>query len=103
MRVLVTVEPSFPVPPEQMPAMLGAFAQWRERWRAKMESFYFFAGRSGGGGVMNTADETELSQMMMEFPFGPVSTINIQPIVDGDDALRRLTATMNTVLSQMKG
>ena len=59
----------FPVPPEQMPALWEQFIQWRGRWRDKMESFEFFADGDGGFGVVNVADEHELQQMMIEYPF----------------------------------
>jgi hypothetical protein len=101
MRTLVLVEPG-PVspPPEQMVDMLEGFAAWRERWRAKMELFEFFAGRGGGWGVFNT-DEVELIQAMMEFPFAPFSIIQVHPTVDGDDALARLTQTTKEMIAQM--
>jgi muconolactone delta-isomerase len=101
MRALVLVEPG-PIgpPPEAMLGVLAAFAAWRDRWRPKMESFEFFAGRGGGWGVFD-ADETELSQAMMEFPFAPFSNIAVHPTVDGDEALVRLTETMKQMLSAM--
>ncbi|HEX2064667.1 MAG TPA: hypothetical protein VHE80_09630, partial [Acidimicrobiales bacterium] len=92
MRVAVLVEPgAFPPPFDQMPALLQSFADWRSRWREKMEVFAFYAGRPGGLGIFNVDDERELSQIMFEFPFTTYSTIEARPIVDGDDALRRLT------------
>ena len=104
MRVLIIVEPG-PVgpPPEAMMPLLEAMKGWRDRWRSKMESFEFFPGRSGGWGVFSTADETELSQVMMEFPFAPFSVIQVHPTVDGDEALKRLTETMGQMLAAMGG
>ncbi|HKY76556.1 MAG TPA: hypothetical protein VJS45_10460 [Acidimicrobiia bacterium] len=103
MRALVIVDPGpASPPPEFMPARLEAFAGWRDRWRPKMESFEFFAGRGGGWGVFN-ADEVELSQAMMEFPFAPFSTIGVHPTVDGDDALSRLTLTTKEMLARLAG
>ncbi len=103
MRVAILVEPgAVPPPPDQLPMLLHAFAQWRDRWRGQMELFAFWAGRPGGLGVLNVADETELSQMMFEFPFNPYSTIDVRPIVDGDEALQRLTQTVNDMLAQMQ-
>ncbi len=69
MRVAILVEAgAVPPPPDQLPMLLQAFAQWRDKWREKMEVFAFWAGRQGGLGVLNVADESELSQMMFEFP-----------------------------------
>ena len=89
MRALVLVEPLFPVPPEQFPGLLGAFADWRERHRGSMESFEFFVGGGGGFGVVNVPDEAALNRMMVEYPFTPYSTIRVRPILDGDTALEQ--------------
>ena len=103
MRALVIVEPGpASPPPEIMPVLLEAFAGWRDRWRPKMEAFEFFAGRGGGWGLLN-ADEVELSQAMMEFPFAPFSTIQVHPTVDGDDGLARLTQTTKEMLAVLSG
>jgi hypothetical protein len=103
MRAPVIVQPGPATPPpEAMLALLEAFADWRNRWRSKMEAFEFFAGRTGGWAVFN-GDETELSQAMMEFPFALYSTIQVHPTVDGDDGLARLTQTMRAMMTQMGG
>jgi len=70
--------------------MTEGFVAWRERYRPKMESFYFYAGKGGGAGVLNVADEAELSQIMLEWPFTFFSDIDIQPVVDGDVGLKQL-------------
>lgn len=88
-------------PPDQMPMLLEAMRQWRGRWRNKMEVFGFWAGAPGGFGLVNMADETELAQFMMEFPFGPFSNIQVRPFVDGDSALEMLMATTKAMLSQL--
>jgi len=102
MRTLVIVEPG-PVgpPPEVLPMVLDAMSAWRDRWRSKMEQFEFFAGRGGGWGVFNCADDTEFSQAMMEFPFAPFSVISVHPTVAGDDALERLKQTTKQMLAAM--
>ena len=104
MRALVIVEPG-PIgpPPEAVLGILDAFKAWRDRWRPKMESFEFFAGRGGGWGVFNTDDEEELSQAMMEFPFAPFSSLQCYPTVDGDKALQRSRDTTAAMLAAMGG
>lgn len=101
MRVLVMVEPRTTPPMEMMPVLVEAFAQWRERWRSKMEAFEFLT-QGGGWGVFNS-DESELSQAIMEFPMGPFSAIQVHPTVDGDDALARLTEVVGQRVAQMGG
>ena len=44
MRIFVMSQPKFPVPPDQVPALIQGFAAWREKYRPVMESFDFFAG-----------------------------------------------------------
>lgn len=104
MRACILVEPG-PVgpPPEALPMVLAAFAQWREKWRPKMDEFVFWAGEGGGMGIVDVADATELSQLMMEFPFGPFSVVKTRLIVDGDDALARLTKNANEIVAAMQG
>jgi hypothetical protein len=74
-----------------------AFVAWRERYRPKMESFYFFAGKGGGAGVLNVADEAELSQIMLEWPFAFFSDVGIEPVVDGDVGLKQLQAAIQAM------
>ena len=100
MRVLVLDRGSkVPLQPEHFGPLLDAFADWRERYRSKMESFEWFI--SGGGfGVVDVADERELHQMMLEYPFAFSDEIEVHPIVDGDTAL---AATRETFAAMMSG
>jgi hypothetical protein len=94
MRVLVIDRGAkFPLTPEQFVPMLDAFADWRERYRPKMESFEFFVD-GGGFGVVNVADEKELNQMMIEFPFAFTDDVEVRPVIDGDTALQQFRDAM---------
>jgi hypothetical protein len=87
MRVLVLDRGAkFPLSPEQLGPLLGQFADWRERYRSKMESFEWFV-NGGGFGVTNVEDEQELYQMMLEYPFVFSDDVEVLPIIDGDTAL----------------
>jgi len=97
MKVLVTIHPQFPLPPDQLGPMTEGFIAWRERYRSKMESFYFYAGKGGGAGVFNVADEAELSQIMLEWPFTFFSDINVEPVLDGDLGLEQLQAAVQAM------
>ena len=100
MRVCVIDRGSkFPVPPEQMPAMMDQFVEWRERWRPKMESFDWFVD-GGGCGVVNVDDEAELHQMMLEYPFAFVDDVEMKPVVDGDRALAQAREAMRALAGQ---
>jgi hypothetical protein len=54
-----------------------------------MESFEFFVDGDGGVGVVNVADEHELQQMMIEYPFSFVDNVELRIVVDGDLSLER--------------
>jgi hypothetical protein len=102
MRVLVLDRGSrFPISPEQMPMMLEQFAEWRDRYRDKMESFEFFI-TGGGFGVVNVNDERELNQMMLEFPFAFTDELEVHPVVDGDAALKQAREAMAQMMAQMQ-
>ena len=103
MRVLVlsrntTTQPA----PEMMPGLFQAFKAWRAKWRSKMEMFEFFSGGGGGWGVINAADDRELSQIMIEYPFAGYSTNELIPTVDGDDALERSIKSFNEMMHMME-
>ena len=100
MRIVVISRPRFPVPPDQLPALIQGFAAWRERYRSISESFEFFAGGGGGFGVVNVPDEATLNQMMIEYPFGPSSELEIRPVLDGDKALAQWQAAMQAMAAQ---
>lgn len=89
MRVLVESRPRFPIPQEQFPALLEAFAGWRERYRPIMEAFWFFSDGAGGGGIVVAPDDEALAQMFLEYPFGPFSEVRLTPIADGDGMIAR--------------
>lgn len=97
MRILVISRSRFPVPPEQLPTLFQAFAAWRERYRSISESFEFFAGGGGGYGVINVTDEASFNQMMIEYPFGPFSDLEIRPVINGDTALAQWQAALEAM------
>jgi hypothetical protein len=97
MRVLVMSRPRFPVPLEQFPPRMEAFAAWRERYRPYMESFDFFVAGGGGCGIINMPDEAMLSKMFMEYPWALSSDVEMHLLMDGDTAL----ANFRAMLSEM--
>ena len=87
MRFLFISRPQFPVPPDQLPALVEGFVAWWERYRDRWEGAGFFPDGSGGGGICNVADEVELHQMVLEWPFTEFSRNEAYPLVDVDTAL----------------
>lgn len=103
MRTLVISQPGpTPAPPEAFVGLLEAFKGWRDRWRSKMEIFEFFADGNGGWAVVNTTDEVELSQLMMEYPLAPFSVISSHLTIDGDEAMSRLMETAGQMIAAMR-
>ncbi len=102
MRFLVIDRgPRFLVPPEQLPALLQAFADWRERYRSTTEVFEFFADGSGGFGIYNAPDEATLLQGLLDFPFRPFDDIEVRPILDGDKGLAQFQAFIQARMAAM--
>lgn len=97
MRIFVMSVPKFPMPLEQMPAVVQGFVAWREKYRPVMESFETFAGTGGGYGVLNVPDESMLNQIMQEFPLGAFSEMSLRPVIDGDQALAQWQAMLQAM------
>ena len=87
MRVLIMSRQKFQVPQEQFAPIMAAFAAWRERHRPIMETFDFFVAGGGGCGIVNAPDDATLARMMMEYPWGPFSDVQLHLLMDGDIAL----------------
>jgi len=103
MRVLLLARSKYFIPLEQMPMMTQGFTAWRAQYRDKMEAFFFFAGRSAGGGILNVADEADLNQIVNEWPFAIYSDVEIIPIVDGDVALKQFHDLIEKMSAQLGG
>jgi hypothetical protein len=89
MRFLVVGRPKFPLPLEQLPALLDAESGWYSRHRDRIEVHGWFIG-GGGFVIVNVEDEATLNQLVMEHPFTPFSDAEVQPFVDHDTGIRQL-------------
>ena len=87
MRFLVISKTKHPMPPgtELVDAMLAWVDQHLQS--GKMEQAWNFAGIPGGGGILNVGSLEELDTIMIGFPFGPFSEIEIYPLTDLHAAL----------------
>ncbi len=99
MRILIISRPRFPVPPDQLPALIQRFVAWREKYRSTLGTFEFFAGGGGGFGIANVPDEATLNQIMIEYPFTVFNEQEIRPVLDGDKALAQWQAAMQAMMS----
>ncbi len=103
MRALVIARQKMPPPMEMLPSLTQGFNAWRDQYRDKMEVFSFFVGTTGGFAILNTVDEAEAYQILMEWPFTPFSDIEVLPAIDGDDALARYTARVEAMIAGSVG
>jgi muconolactone delta-isomerase len=98
MRFVVITRLMSVVPPEQLPSIMERFAEWREQYRERTESFEFFAGGGGGFMVVNVPNEVELNQMMAEYPLIPYLEMDVRPLIDGDTGLEQWWQVMRRIL-----
>ena len=103
MRVLLLAKAKFFLPPDHLTMVAQGFIEWRTRYRDKMDEFFFFAGRTAGGGIFNVSDEAELNQIVNEWPLAPFAEVDIMPLVDGDVALEQFQSMAERVTTQMGG
>jgi muconolactone delta-isomerase len=91
MKFLVTSEPTSPMPPEAAPGLMDALMAWAKRYTesGEIEAVWATAGKAGGGGIINVDSLEELDAIMVEFPVGVFSEIQIVPIVDLNASLER--------------
>jgi len=59
---------------------------------AKMESWYHFADRVGGIGIVNVESLEELNEMLIEHPLAGITTTEVYPLVDPHISLARQIA-----------
>ena len=100
MRFVVHTHLISAVPPEQLPSIMERFAEWREQYRDRIESFEFYAGGSGGFMVVDVPNEVELNQMMSEYPLVAYLKIDVHPIIDGDTGLNQWWQVMRQMLDE---
>jgi muconolactone delta-isomerase len=94
MKFLVITKAKHFVPPEVLSQLIDAMEPWVNRNAGKIEQTWGFAGIAGGGGILTVDSLEELDAVMMEFPLGPVSDIEIIPLVDLADSIKRMKEVM---------
>ena len=101
MRALIVARQKTPPPMEMFPILVGGFHQWRDQYRDRMEHFSFFAGGSGGCGIVTVDNEMELHKLVATWPLTPFSDMQVEILVDGDEALQFLTELIQSQTAQM--
>jgi hypothetical protein len=89
MRFLVISIPKYPAPLEELPGMLAAEREWRDRNREHLEAYGWFADK-GGFGLVDVPDLETLSRINKEHPFAHGAEIQIHAVVDADIAVQQV-------------
>ena len=103
MQFLVITRPATPPPPEMLMPMIGAMEAWVAQNRAsgKAKAVWAFAGTAGGGGVIEVESHEELDAIMVRFPFGPYSTVEVIALSDIDESLANAKAFFGEMMAGM--
>ena len=103
MQFLLITKQSSPPPPEMAVPLIEAMEAWVARYRAtgQLTSIWGFAGLPGGGGVVDVGSHEELDEIMVAFPFGPFSEIEILALSDIDQALAGAKAAFQQMMEMM--
>jgi muconolactone delta-isomerase len=82
-----------------------AMRAWLAEHRAsgKIVDTWSFAGMAGGGGVLEVESHEELDAIMMGFPYGQVSTLEVYALADLDAMLDTQEATIARMMKMMGG
>lgn len=105
MRFLVTTIANSTPPPEAMVGLLDAMKAGAAKYTesGKFETVWSLAGKPGGGGVVNVSSLEELDAIFTEFPLGPFSDIEIQPIVEFSASIDRAKQAFLAMAQAMPG
>ena len=71
--------------------------------RGKLQFAWSLAGQVGGGGILNVDSAEELDAIMVGFPFGPFSEIEVYALADLEASLQGAKAAAETALQAMPG
>jgi muconolactone delta-isomerase len=99
MRFLVSSSPKHMIPPEMVPNLLDALLGWVGQHTAsgKLEFVWNYAGRDGGGGILNVDSLEELDAIMVGFPLGPFSEVEIHALSDLEDSVQGAKAAFQAM------
>jgi muconolactone delta-isomerase len=98
MRFLVTTASKFPAPPEQVPGILAAERQWRDRYAEQLQEYGSFIGPAGGYGIVEVDDAGKLSEMVASHPLSPYCETEVRLITDFDTVARNVAAAIEQAL-----
>lgn len=100
--ILTTSREALPSPQMAMP-LIEAMRQWlsEQRDSGRIVVDFGFAGKPGGGAIVEFSSHEELDQAMAGFPFMQVSDVQVLPITDLDSALDSAQAAFEKMTEMM--
>lgn len=93
MRFHILITPRFPIPPDQVPAIVDGVEAWHERWAEAIEELGMFPA-GGAFAILDVADEASLHEIMLEMPATPFSHVEIRAFVDAATGFRQFRQVM---------
>lgn len=105
MQFLIITKQSIPPPPEMLIPLNEAMVAWLAEHRAsgKLVHAWSFSGMVGGGGIVDVASHEELDEVMVGFPYGATSTIEVYPLGDLDKNLASARGVFERMMAMMAG
>jgi muconolactone delta-isomerase len=99
MRFLIVTKTRYPLPLEMAAGLIDAMSAWVEQntTSGKIEQTWSFAGTAGGGGILNVGSLEELDAVMIGFPFGQFSEIEVYPLADLAASLQQQKALVQAM------
>ena len=93
MRFLVIADPATAPAPEDLPSLVAAEKEWRNRYADRLDAYAWFA-NGGGTGIIDVDDAESLFQAINEHPFCPYTRVGVRPLVDADSAASRIETVL---------
>jgi len=102
MKFLVIVTQRQAPPPEIMPVLVDATAQWTASAKkgGKFDVIYSIAGQPGGLGIVNVNSLEELNELVSGHPMTPFANVQTLPLSDIDHGLKTLREQVKKMSGQ---
>ncbi|MBI4494794.1 MAG: hypothetical protein HY690_18615 [Chloroflexi bacterium] len=91
MKFLMIANPKHPVPPELAVVLSDAMLGWMTgiKESGKVETLFGYVGVPGGGAILNVESAEEANSIILQFPFGPFSDVQVHAVVDPFESVKQ--------------
>ncbi len=105
MRFLVITNPKHPVPPELAVVLSDAMLGWMTKIKesGKLETLFGYTGIPGGGCILNVDSAEEANSIILEFPFGPFSDVQVHVVVDPFESVKQFKQIAQAMIASGAG